>query len=284
MATVAQKTLFLKKVFFLVSFLTFSFNSQAYSNEVLEYKVSLGALNAGNAYIKFENNPQNNTYKIIANAKTKGFARSIYAVDDSISVFGKIIDNQLVPTSHNLVLKENNKKDNKSASFDYTNDLLNYKNNISGSNGSYILLNEARDLFSTLYSLRQTVDFKDLKNDTVIDKTVIFANKSVDLKITVSPEFDLKVSKTKSIKAREVTIFAKRIRHRALSAEQKEQVLYNEVESKDFFKDNFYVKNKKDNKFEKNISVIITSDDRRIPLKIDYKTRFGTFKAIATKF
>lgn len=284
MATVAQKTLFFKKVLILALFLTFGFKSQAYTNEILEYKVSLGALNAGNAFIKFEKSQENDTYKIIANAKTKGFARSIYAVDDSINVFGKVVDDQLIPRSHTLVLKENSKKSNKTGLFNYTNDILESKNNIKGTQHDYILLNQARDLFSTLYSLRNNIDFKDIKNDTVIDKTVIFANKTLDLKLTISPEFDFKISKTKSIKAREVTIFAKRIRHKPLNKTQKEQILFDKAESVDFFKDNFYVKNKKPEKFEKNISVIITADSRRIPLTIDYKTRFGTFKAIATKF
>ena len=281
MATVAQKTLLLQKVFVFLSFLAFSCNSHAYNNEILEYKVSLGSINAGSAYIKFEKSKENDTYKIIANAKTEGFARRLYSLNDSISVYGKVIDNNLIPTSHTLVIKENSYKANKTVQFNYTNDLLKYTNNLKNFSNHYILINKAKDIFSTLYTLRENVNFKTLKPDTEFDRTVLFANKTVQNKILISPEFDFKIAKNKYIKAREVTIISKRIRHRALDKQQTEQVMYDKAKSEDFLDDKKY---NKDDKFSKNISVIITSDERRIPLVINYKTKFGTFKAIATKF
>lgn len=283
MTTVAQKTLLLTKVSIFLAFLLVGSNSYAINSETISYKVSLNGVSVGDAIITFKPDPFKKTYKLLAKAETKGFSKRLYDMNDSVLVYGNIIDNQLIPTSHSLIINENNYKANKTGVFNYKDGILHYINNLKGYKYDFILVNNAKDIFSTLYTLRFNTDLRLIKNNKVFERTVQLVDKTLENKIKLTDEFNYNISKNKSIKVRNVLISSKRIKHKELSKDMLSQL----KENKDLKPTSFFnqLKLKKQaKKFETNIKVMISSDDKKIPLIIEYKTKFGTFKAVAKNF
>lgn len=283
MTTVAQKTLLLTKVSIFLAFLLVGSNSYAINSETISYKVSLNGVSVGDAIITFKPDPLKKTYKLLAKAETKGFSKRLYDMNDSVLVYGSIIDNQLIPTSHSLIINENSYKANKTGVFNYKDGILHYINNLKGYKYDFILVNNAKDIFSTLYTLRFNTDLRLIKNNKVFERTVQLVDKTLENKIKLTDEFNYNISKNKSIKVRNVLISSKRVKHKELSKDMLSQL----KENKDLKPTSFFnqLKSKKQaKKFETNIKVMISADERKIPLIIEYKTKFGTFKAVAKNF
>lgn len=284
MVSVAQKTLFLKisliSAIFLANTTACFAQESAFKAENLTYKIYLNGLSLGNAVISYKPNEENQTYRLTAKAETKGFAKSLYNIKDTVIVNGYIKNNQLVPNNQSIVIKEGGYKANKTASFDYEGDLLRVQNNRNSKVWNFVLLNKARDIFSTLYSLRFNTNVKSLEKSTTIEKTIQFIDKTAKSKIMVSAPFNFSLNKHKSIKAHNVIVESERIKIKSLDEDDFSLIKSKSASAKDFIVDSLGSKKYKP---KTDIRVIVSSDERKVPLLIYYSTKFGTFKAVLKK-
>tara|TARA_Y100001960_G_scaffold138658_1_gene146972 strand:- start:9100 stop:9966 length:867 start_codon:yes stop_codon:yes gene_type:complete len=287
MVSVAQKTLFLLFLTFLTLFFTQINTAQAkttdiFKSENLTYKVSLNGLYIGEAVISYQPNKEKNSYKLLAKAKSKGVAKSIYNINDSINVYGHIIKDELVPSNHTVILKENGYKASKTANFNYDMDLLKITNNKSNDNWTFVLMNRASDIFSSLFTLRFNTDLTKNDNSLTFNRTMQFADKTIKNKIKISSPFNFKIDKETRIKARNVTVSSTRVKLNHLSEESLAVINAGKRSALNFLDES--INTKKTYKEEQNINVVVSSDSRKIPLVIEYSTKFGTFKAVLKKY
>ena len=283
MVSVAQKTL-------LIIFLAFSFsilakvdNAKAkatdfYKSENLLYKVSLNGIRIGDAVISYAPNKKDNTYKFFAKAETKGFMRNLYKINDTIIVYGNITNQNLKPRTHSIILKESSYRASRTANTDYEFDLLTVKNNKKNTSETFVLLDKAKDILSTLYTLRFNTDLNSLKDSNVLKKTIQFAHKTVKNDIKITGEYNFSLNDKQTIKARNVLIKSKKVRLLPLNELKIKEIKNNDKKSADFLEES--INNKKTYEYEQNIKVVISSDDKKIPLIIEYVTKYGKFRAV----
>lgn len=284
MVSVAQKTLLftITTIFYALTAQAQQVNNKYYNTEKLIYNVELNGISVGDATISYTPNKQDKTYKFFAKAETEGFIKNIYNINDSINVYGFIKQNSFEPINHTVKIKENSKKSHRTAFFDYKNSLIRVQNNKEKKSEDLLLLNNAKDIFSTLYELRFNTDINKINaNKDTFYRTIQFAHKTVVNKITVSNPYNLTFDKKNEVKVRDVLIESKKVRMHNISKEQIAAIKSGENKPEDF-SENLV---KKDNyKFKQNIKVVISSDNKKIPLIIKYNTKFGTFKATLKKY
>lgn len=283
MASVAQKTRFLLFITIFSLFITQINQANALSDvrksENITYKVTLNGVSLGEAVISYTPNNEKNSYKLLAKVKTKGFADKLYNINDNIIVNGAIINGELEPKNNSVVLKEGKYRFNKTIIFEKSKDLLTFQNNETGENRKIILLNKAKDLFSSLYSLRFNTDLNNTKAFE-FNETMQFAQKTFKTKINVSAPFNHITDKENRIKARNVVLTSQRVRIKALSDEKLALIETGKRSAKNFTNQSI----KKIEEPIQNIKVIISSDERKTPLIIHYASKFGTFKAVLSKY
>jgi len=283
MVSVAQKTLLFIFLIFSFSILEMQDRANAktgsiYKSESLIYKVSLNGVNIGDAVISYTPNKKDKTYKFLARAETKGFMSKLYKINDTITVYGDLKGQSLEPRTHSIILKENKYRASRTAQTDYKLDLLKITNNRKKTSDTFILLDKAKDILSTLYTLRFNTDLKVLKETTTFNKTIQFAHKTVKNDIKVTAEYNFNINDEKRIKARNVIITSQRLKLIPLNELKIKEIKTKEKKSADFIEES--INTKKKYKKEQNIKVVITSDEKKIPLIIEYATKYGKFKAV----
>jgi hypothetical protein len=283
MVSVAQKTLFV--TFITILALIFCKNSLAENKvsinnkEDFIYKVSLNGINLGKAYISYQPNAQQRSYKMLITTKTVGLAKSLYNINDKIVIYGSIKDNQLVSNNHTIIINEGSHKSNKTATFNYGKDLLTIQDNKQNKTEKFVLLDKAQDIFSTMFSLRFNTDLENEKSFN-FDKTVLFADKTVKNKISISKPFNYQISKDTMIKARNVVFESQRIKLKALDLPSIALINANKKTGLNFL-DTSIIETEKS---EKNVKVVVSSDANKTPLIIKYATKLGTFEATLVKY
>lgn len=283
MVSVAQKTLFSKFLTILAIFflnISISFATNIYKTENLTYKVSLNGFNLGEAVISYQPNKEKGSYKIFAAAKTKGFAKNFYKIDTTIMANGFIRANQLQPISQTSVVKKSSKNSNKTVLFDYSKDLLTIKDNSKATSATFVLLNKAKDLFSELYTLRFNTDLVAIKEKQTIKSTAQLTSKTLHIDVDISAPFSFDISKANQIKVNNVVVTSKREKYHALKDSDLALIEQGKKKSSIFIASTKYNRNYKP---EENIKIIVSADDKKIPLIINYVTKMGTFKAVLIK-
>lgn len=280
MVSVAQKTLFFKNLVIFGIFLSTIQVSFAKADiniaEKLTYKVTLNGMTLGDAVLSYEPTDDKN-YKIVAKANTKGLASKIYSINNTILVNGYIKDNKLEPMNQTSSLNQFGKKVNKSVNFDYKNDLLKVTHHNSSESWFFPLIEDSKDIFSELYSLRFNTDVEKITQSTTINKYVQFSNKTMKSEIMISAPFNFNISKNKTIQAHNVVVGSKRLKYQDLKEPEVALIKQGKLKPKEYLK---LLEEDKKFKAEKNIRVIVSSDENKIPLVIYYSTKYGTFKAV----
>jgi hypothetical protein len=267
MISVAQKTRFF--TFCSIFALFFILSSQTKA-ETFNYKIEAKGVYLGKASIKLQKEIEKKTYSIKVKAKSKGFISKFYNINENLEFNGTIKNDEYVSKSHTVISKTNNYKSNKTAIFNYDKGLIHIINNKTNEKYNNIVFNNAPDLFSYLFSLRENNKLKDNLN---FEHDVQFLHKPSILKLNIGKSFVLN-----SNKVRRITGFTKRFYYKGLNQEMMLE-LNNSNKKAQIFAQDLRKTTVTTPAFKKAFKVIISDDDKKLPLIIEYKTKFGTFKA-----
>ncbi|MDD9912790.1 MAG: DUF3108 domain-containing protein [Alphaproteobacteria bacterium] len=217
--------------------------------ERLHYKVSYGFLNIGEAELLYE--PKNlvtaqeagEGYHVVARAWTE---TALFKLLERLSVTGgHTPEGKFLPAVYQQMQIENDFKANKEVTFNHVTNTASYKNHQNAIPAEeFNVLPQARDMISALYYLRYHVEDVD---GQIQDLPVVSLHRKYTMKI--------KIGETKSIKNRDgKKIFLREIKPLLITQDE-------EAKIKDSWR------------------IWITADERRLPVKIELKSKFGTFRA-----
>jgi len=242
---------FLPLCVFLIYFSSFSQNnSQAFrTGEFLKYKIQYGLLNAGFATIelKAHNKGKDSLIHAIGKGWTTGMVGFLFSVEDRYESF--FTENPIKPKHFVRKINEGGYTQDKEIFFDYNTHYAKVINHKKQTESSHFIQNEIQDMLSSFYYMR-SVDFSNLKQNDSIDITMFMDSKMYPFRLVI---MDREPVKTKfgivnTIKIRPI------------------------VQKGRIFKD------------EENVTLWITDDENKIPVRIKASLLVGSAKAELFEF
>ena len=250
----------LKPIIFLVIF-TFKANSQMqnlYENnynsfgngEILEYKLKYGFFNTSYASLSLNEVSQNGRkiYKASAIGRTTGLARIFFKVED---LYESYFEKDFVrPIKSIRDIYEGGYTRKSETTFDHINNIGYFKNKISGEERKINLLNNIQDLVSTFYFLRKHLNTTELKPNDYIFVNIFFSAENYPFKMKYLGK-EILDTKFGLVECMKFSPF---------------------METGRVFRDN------------EGISLWVTSDENRIPIKVKANLRVGSITADLFRF
>lgn len=212
--------------------------------EFLKYRIHYGVLNAGFASVELKESNQKSDSLIHAVGKgwTTGMVGFIFSVEDRYESY--FSENELKPTHFIRKIDEGGYTQDKEVHFDFNTHQAKEINHKKSTESSFFIQNNVQDMLSSFYYMRN-IDFSDLKANDSIDINMFFDGKMNPIKLMVLGRETIKTKfgKIETIKIRPLV--------------QKGRV----------FKD------------EENVTLWISDDMNKIPLKIKASLLVGAAKA-----
>ncbi len=241
---------YIKKVlpvcFLLIFMSSFSQNggNSFQPGEFLKYKIHYGLLNAGFATIELNEKVEQNDSLIHAVGKgwTTGMVGFLFKVEDTYeSYFNK---SDLKPKHFIRNIDEGGYTQDKEVFFDFEKNEAREVNHKKTTKSSYFIQNDVQDILSSFYYMR-SIDFTQLKANDSIDVNMFFDGKMNPIKLVVLEREIIKTQfgKIKAIKIRPLVLKGR------------------------VFKD------------EENVTLWISDDLNKVPLKIKASLLVGSAKA-----
>ena len=234
-------------IIFIVSCLTAFSQNDTLSfqrGEFLKFKIQYGLLNAGFATVSIEQKNEKNDPVLHAVGKgwTTGMVGFLFPVDDTYETY--FTENSLRPKHFVRKLNEGGWTQDKEIFFDFTEHQARVVNHKKKTDKSYFIQNDVQDMLSSFYYMR-SVDFSNLKDNDSVSINIFFDEKMNPFKLIIMGRETLKTNfgKINTIKIRPLV--------------QKGRV----------FKD------------EENVTLWITDDLNKIPVKIKASLVVGSAKA-----
>jgi hypothetical protein len=234
-------------IIFILCFLTgFSQNDKPafQRGEFLKFKIQYGLLNAGFATVSIaqKNEKTDPVFHAIGKGWTAGMVGFLFPVDDTYETY--FTENGLQPKHFVRKLNEGGWTQDKEIFFDFSKHQAKVVNHKKKTEKSYFIQNDVQDMLSSFYYMR-SVDFSDLKDNDSISINIFFDEKMNPFKLIIMGRETLKTKfgKIQTIKIRPLV--------------QKGRV----------FKD------------EENVTLWITDDLNKIPVKIKASLLVGAAKA-----
>jgi len=232
--------------FILFSTMIFSQNSEAsfQRGEYLKYKIQYGLLNAGFSTLEIQNPQVKNDSLIHAIAKgwTTGMVKFLFRVEDSYESY--FDENSMRPKHFIRKVDEGGYTQDKEIYFDFDKHQAKVINHKKDEENSYFIQNNVQDMISSFYYMRN-IDFTHLKENDSIDVNMFFDGKMNPIKLVILSRETIKTNfgHINTIKIRPLV--------------QKGRV----------FKD------------EENVTLWISDDLNKIPVKIKASLLVGSAKA-----
>ena len=239
----------MKKMLFLFLFISFCSFSQkenkAFKNgEFLKFRVSYGLINAGFATLEIKNSLKNNKtmYHIIGKGWSTGMVNFFFPVNDDYQTY--INQTTLKPYRFIRKINEGGYTKNKEILFDFQKHQAKVINHKHNSEKTYFIQNDVQDMLSSLYYLR-SLNLEKIKPNEVITINMFFDNKmnKIKLKFKKRDIINTKFGKVKAL------------------------IFQPMVQIGRVFKD------------EESITLWISDDKNKIPLKIKASIVVGSLKA-----
>ena len=225
------------------------YNSFA-DGEMLEYKLKYGFFNTSYASLSLNEINQNGKkiYKASAIGRTTGMARFFFKVED---LYESYFEKEFVrPIKSIRDIYEGGYIRNSETTFDHTNNIGYFKNILNGKEKEIKLLDDIQDLVSTFYFLRKHLDISQLKPNDYIFVNIFFSAENYPFKMKYLGKEILK-TKFGLVECMKFIPF---------------------MESGRVFRDN------------EGISLWVTNDENRIPIKVKANLRIGSITADLFRF
>ena len=241
---------YIKKIlplsFMLIFMSSFSQNG-GYSfqpGEFLKYKIQYGLLNAGFATVELNEKIEHNDSLIHAVGKgwTTGMVGFLFKVEDTYESYFN--ESDLRPKHFIRNINEGGYTQDKEVFFDFEKNEAREVNHKKTTKSSYFIENDVQDILSSFYYMR-SIDFTQLKANDSIDVNMFFDGKMNPIKLVVLEREIIKTQfgKIKAIKIRPLVLKGR------------------------VFKD------------EENVTLWISDDFNKVPLKIKASLLVGSAKA-----
>ncbi len=241
---------YIKKIFpfcFLLMFMTTFSQNESNSfqpGEFLKYKIQYGLLNAGFATIELNEKVETHDSLIHAVGKgwTTGVVGFLFKVEDTYESYFNQDD--LKPRHFIRNIDEGGYTQDKEVFFDFEKNEAREVNHKKATKSSHFIQNDVQDILSSFYYMR-SIDFTQLKANDSIDVNMYFDGKMNPIKLIVLEREIIKTTfgKVKAIKIRPLVLKGR------------------------VFKD------------EENVTLWISDDLNKIPLKIKASLLVGSAKA-----
>ena len=226
-----------------------SYNSFT-DGEILEYKLKYGFFNTSYASLSLDeiNQDGEKIYKASAVGRTTGMARLFFKVED---LYESYFEKDFVkPIKSIRDIYEGGYIRNSETEYDHTNNIGYFKNKLNGEEREIKLLDNIQDLVSTFYFLRKHLDISELKLNDYIFVNIFFSAENYPFKMKYLGKEILK-TKFGLVECMKFTPF---------------------METGRVFRDN------------EGISLWVTNDENRIPIKVKADLRVGSITADLFRF
>jgi hypothetical protein len=240
----------MKKVFPIFLFfyyaITFSQNdaSSFKQGEYLKYKIQYGLLNAGMASVEIKNGlgVNDSLFHTVGKGWTTGMVHFLFPTEDVYESY--FYEKSLRPKHFIRKISEGGYTQDKEIYFDFEKHQAKVINHKKETENSYFIQNNVQDMLSSFYYMRR-MDFSNLKQNDSIDINMFFDEKMYPIKLIILDREIIKTNfgKIKTIKIRPL------------------------VQKGRIFKD------------EENVTLWISDDLNKIPLKIKASLIVGSAKA-----
>jgi len=214
------------------------------SGEFLKYKIHYGLLNAGFATVELNEVVEQNDSLIHAVGKgwTTGMVGFLFKVEDTYESYFN--ESDLKPKHFIRNIDEGGYTQDKEVFFDFEKNEAREVNHKKTTKSSYFIENDVQDILSSFYYMR-SIDFTQLKANDSIDVNMFFDGKMNPIKLVVLEREIIKTQfgKIKAIKIRPLVLKGR------------------------VFKD------------EENVTLWISDDFNKVPLKIKASLLIGSAKA-----
>ena len=237
------------RLFLFFFFFTLTFYAQPDTlsfqrGEFLKYRIQYGLLNAGFATVelKTENAKSDTLFHAVGKGWTTGMVGFLFPVEDRYESY--FTENELKPKSFVRKVSEGGYTQDKEITFDYVKHQAQEVNHKKGTEKSYFIQNNIQDMLSSFYYMRRFNFDKMIENDS-IDVNMFFDGKMNPIKLIVLGREKIKTryGKLDAIKVRPLVLKGR------------------------VFKD------------EENVTLWISDDHNKIPLKIKASLIVGSAKA-----
>ena len=212
--------------------------------EFLKYKIQYGLLNAGFATVelKSENSKSDTLIHAVGKGWTTGMVGFLFPVEDRYESY--FTENELKPKYFVRKVSEGGYTQDKELTFDYVKHQAFEVNHKKGTEKSYFIQNDIQDMLSSFYYMRR-FNFDKMKANDSIDVNMFFDGKMNPIKLIVLGREKVKTryGKLDAIKVRPLVLKGR------------------------VFKD------------EENVTIWISDDHNKIPLKIKASLIVGSAKA-----
>ncbi|MEN8124633.1 MAG: DUF3108 domain-containing protein [Bacteroidota bacterium] len=231
---------------FLNSFFAFSQNSKLpfKDGEFLKYKISYGLLHAGFTTLQVDEIEKNGKtiFHVDGNGWTVGMLDFFFSVEDNYQTY--FDKNTLQPLHFIRKIDEGGYTKNKEIFFNYQKNQALVKDHKNNSEKSFFIQNDVNDMLSVLYYLR-SMNFDTIKQDEIFLINMFFDDKmtKIELKYMGKDIINTKFGKVKTI------------------------VIKPQVEVGRIFKEN------------ESVTIWLSDDDNKIPIKIKANVLVGSIKA-----
>ena len=179
-------------IVFLLVFLTVhaqNGSSAFRQGEFLKYKISYGLLNAGFTSLEVRESPESNTIHAIGKGWTTGFVGTLFKVDDNYETF---YDQDTGRPKHFIrKVKEGGYTQNKEIFFDFKKHLARVVNHKRQTDSSYFIQNDVQDMLSAFYHVR-TMDFSELDENDIIEINMFFDERMERIRVLIMGREKLK--------------------------------------------------------------------------------------------
>ena len=238
-----------RKILFLVFFISFCAFSQketeAFKNgEFLKFRINYGLINAGFASLEIKNSLKDNKtmYHVIGKGWSTGMVNFFFPVNDDYQTY--INQTTLKPYHFIRKINEGGYTKDKEILFDFQKHQAKVINHKHNSEKNYFIQNDVQDMLSSLYYLR-SLNLENLKPNEIITINMFFDNtmNKIRLKFKKRDVINTKFGKIKAL------------------------VFQPMVQIGRVFKD------------EKSITLWISDDKNKIPLRIKASIIVGSLKA-----
>lgn len=214
--------------------------------EWLKFRIHYGILNASYAtlHLKSENLNGVPVYHVIGNGKTTGFASIFFKVNDTYESYFDKQDGR--PYKFIRKVDEGGYTKDIEVNFDYKNDIAVLKDKKNDKKFNFAIQNDIQDLVSAFYFLRNNYRFEDLEVDKSIHLNLLYDDDGVF-------KFKLKYLGKEVLRTK-----------------------YGKVECLKFRP---YVQSGRVFKEQESLSLWVSNDDNKIPVRIQADLRVGSIKA-----
>lgn len=214
--------------------------------EWLKFRIHYGFLNASYATLQVNSEVLDGTpvYHVVGNGKTTGFASIFFKVDDTYESYFDRRDGR--PYKFIRKINEGGYTKDIEVNFDYKKDVAVLNDKKKDKKFNFTIQDDVQDLVSAFYFLRNHYKVKDLEVGKSIDLDVLYDDDGVF-------KFKLKYLGTEVLKTK-----------------------YGRVECLKFRP---YVQSGRVFKEQESLSLWVSNDDNRIPIRIQADLRVGSIKA-----